>query len=148
MRKPLRVILDSSFLFTSAQFRIDVFEELEKVLTQHFEPVVLSSTCHELEKIMKKRSVKLQRQAALAMNLAQQCSRLKVKKGNAESYDDVIVRVASKMKYCAATNDRVLRKKLRQKNVAVIYLRQKSHLAIDGYIPQNQIPKKTLDVYQ
>jgi hypothetical protein len=132
--KPVKVIFDSSFLFTSSQFKIDLFEELTKVLNRHFEPIILSSTYQELHRLAESESPKLQRQAAFALKLAKKCRQIKVEKDIGESYDDVIVRVASKLGYCVATNDRALRKKLRSQNVPVIYLRQKSHLTVDGAI--------------
>lgn len=133
-KKTLKVILDSSFLFIPSQFTIDIFEELAKILNRRFEPVILSPTCNELQKIAKSRSTKLRRQAAFALKFAQKCRQVDVEKGDRESHDDVIVRVASEMTCCVATNDRALRRRLRRINVPVIYLRQKSRLAVDGAI--------------
>ncbi len=132
--KTLKVILDTSFLFIPSQFNLDIFEELAKTLNQHFEPIILSTTRKELQKLAKNQSKKLQRQATFALNFAQKCRPIEVKKSNKESHDDVIVRVAPKMNCCVATNDKALRKRLRRINVPVIYLRQKSHLAADGAI--------------
>ena len=128
------MILDSSFLFIPSQFNIDIFEELSQILNQNFEPIILSPTYSELQKITKSESVKLCRQAAFALKFAQKCRKIHVEKGDRESHDDMIVRMAAKMACCVATNDKVLRKKLRQVNVPVIYLRQKSRLAVDGSI--------------
>ena len=133
-RKTLRIILDSSFLFIPSQFNIDIFEELANTLNQRFELIILSSTGEELEKIVKSKSIKLQRQAALALIFAQKCRRFDVKKGENESNDDMIVRVASDLKCSVGTNDRDLRKRLRRINLPVIYLRQKSRLVVDGVI--------------
>jgi len=133
-RKALKVILDSSFLFIPPQFGIDVFEELEKVLNQHLEPIILSPTYKELQTISESGSTKSRRQATLALKFAQKCHQVAVEKGDNETHDDVIVRVASEMGGCVATNDRDLRKRLRQLNVPVVYLRQKSRFAVEGAI--------------
>ncbi|MFQ6068167.1 MAG: PIN domain-containing protein [Candidatus Bathyarchaeia archaeon] len=130
----LKVILDSSFFFVPSQFNIDIFEGLAEVLNRHFKPIILSSTYKELQKIAESGSTKLRRQAAFALKLAQKCCQFYVEKGVEESHDDIIVRVASKLKCYVATNDRALRKRLRDINVPVIYLRQKSRLAVDGPI--------------
>ncbi len=130
--KPLKVILDSNFLFIPSKFSIDIFQELGKVLNQSFEPILLSPTLTELHRVSQTKSQKLQRQAAFALKLASRCSEIAVEKDPKESYDDVILRVASKEKWCVATNDRVLKRRLRRENVPVVYLRQKSHLAIEG----------------
>ena len=133
-RKTLKVILDSSFLFIPIQFNVDIFEELATVLNQRFEPIILSPTHKELQKIAESGSPKMRRQAAFALRFAQGCHQIGVEKGLEESHDDVIVRVAAEMKYCVATNDKNLRKSLRRMSVPVIYLRQKSRLAVDGAI--------------
>ncbi|MDH5448837.1 MAG: 30S processome protein Utp24 [Candidatus Bathyarchaeota archaeon] len=133
-RKALKIILDSSFLFIPSQFKIDIFEELATVLNRRFEPVILSPTYKELQKIAESGSTKLRRQATLALKFAQKCRKIDAEKGVKESHDDVIVRVAAESECCAATNDRALRKRLRSINVPVVYLRQKSHLAVDGAI--------------
>ena len=131
-RKPARVILDSSFLFTPAQFHIDIFEELAKLLNRRFDPIILSPTCDELQGIAERGSIKLRRQAALALELANECRMVEVAKDVGELHDDLVVRVAVETASYVATNDRALRKRLRSVNVPVIYLRQKSRLALDG----------------
>jgi rRNA-processing protein FCF1 len=133
-KKPVKVILDSSILFVPFQFSVDIFEELARLLNRRFEPILLSPTYEELQTIAQSGSTKRKRQAALALKLAQKCSRVNVEKDEKESHDDVIVRVASETAYYVATNDRDLRKKLRSINVPVIYLRQKSNLALEGTI--------------
>lgn len=84
--------------------------------------------------MVKSKSVKLQRQATLALVFAQRCRQFHVNKGANESNDDIVVRVASEFKWSVGTNDRDLRKRLRRINVPVIYLRQKSRLVVDGLI--------------
>jgi rRNA-processing protein FCF1 len=131
---PIRVIFDSSFLFIPTQFHIHIFEELAELLNRRYEPILLSPTYEELQRIAESGAVKLRHQAKLALEFAQACQLVKVEKKAEESHDDVIVRVASTMPVCVATNDRTLRKRLRRIDVPVIYMRQKSHLAIDGAI--------------
>lgn len=133
-KKGLEVILDSSFLFIPSQFKVDIFEELGTVLNRRFEPIILSPTYKELQRITESKSAKLRRQATFALKFAQKCRQINVKKGDRESHDDVIVRVASAMTCCVATNDGALRERLRRMNIAVIYLRQKSRLALNGAV--------------
>ncbi len=133
-RNVLRVILDSSFLFSPIQFNIDIFEELGNILNRHFEPIILSPTYKELQRIAESKSIKLRRQASFALKFAQKCQLTEVERRKGESHDDVVVRAASEMECCVATNDSALRKRLRRVNVPVIYLRQRSHLAVDGAI--------------
>lgn len=126
--------MDSSFLFIPCQFNVDIFEELAKIINRQFEPIILSPTYKELQRITESQSTKLRRQATFALGVTQKCRQIDAERHEGESHDDIIVRVSTELNYCVATNDRALRKRLRRKNVPVIYLRQKSHLAVDGAI--------------
>ncbi len=132
MKKSIKVVFDSSFLLVPSQFRLDIFEELEKVLNRRFEPVILSVTREELEKIAQQGSPKLSKQAALALELAQRCKQIEVDRKKGEPHDFVIVRVAAELGYYVATNDKLLRKRLRKMNIPVVFMRQKMRLALDG----------------
>jgi rRNA-processing protein FCF1 len=130
-----KVILDSNFLFIPSQFHVDVFKELASVLTQRFDPILLSPTRTELLRMSEKGSPKIRQQASLALKLAERCCLINVEQGLEETHDDVIVRVAENWKCPVATNDKELRKRLRIIRMPVIYLRQKSHLEVEGNIP-------------
>jgi len=128
------VILDSNFLFIPSQFHIDVFEGLMAILNQKFEPILLSPTYKELQRIAQNGPPKIRQQASLALRLAEKCRVSEVEQGFRETTDDVITRVAAEWRCPVATNDRALRKKLRDKNVPVIYVRKRSRLEIEGSI--------------
>ena len=130
--KKLRIILDANALFVPVQFKIDLFEELKKLLNRNFEPIVLSPTRRELERIAVQDSSEMRKQAEYALKLAEKCTFLEVQQEKNTPTDDLIVQVASKLKYAVFTNDRQLRNRLRDINVPVIYVRQKSRLEIDG----------------
>lgn len=132
--EPVRVILDANFFFVPSQFNVDIFEELANLLNQRFEPVLLSSTQDELQGLAESSSLLIQKQALLALRLAEKCSFVPVEKYSGETYDDVIVRVSAEWNVPVGTNDRELRKRLRQKGVAVIFLRQKQRLAMEGTV--------------
>jgi len=104
------------------------------LLNQKFEPVLLSPTHKELQRIAEKGLPKMRRHALLALRLAEKCRIVEVEQGFEETPDDVITRVAVEWRCPVATNDRVLRKRLRDKNAPVIYLRQRSHLEMEGSI--------------
>lgn len=130
----LKVILDSNFLFVPMQFRIDIFEAMKSLLNRNHELIVLSTTSDELQEIAKKGTPKLRRQAEMARKLAERCRMVAVKKGNDETNDDVILRVAKRWNCPVATNDRMLRQRLRDISIPVIYMRQKSRLELEGSI--------------
>ena len=128
----LKVILDSNFLFVPTQFKIDVFEGLMNLLNQRFEPVLLSSTFQELRSMAEKGAPSRRKQASLALELAKKCCLINIEKGLGETNDDVILRIAALWKSPVATNDRELRKKLRNRDIPVIFLRGKSRLELEG----------------
>lgn len=130
--KKLRIILDANALFVPVQFKIDILEELKKLLNRNFEPILLSPTRRELERITVEGSPETRKQAGYALKLAEKCTFLEVQQEKNTPTDDLIVQVASKHKYAVFTNDRQLRNRLRDINVPVIYVRQKSRLEIDG----------------
>jgi rRNA-processing protein FCF1 len=130
---PIKVILDTNFLMVPAQFRVDIFSGLEALLNQKIEPIILSSTYSELQKIISKH-LKEGKAAKMALQLINKFSVVKAEPYVNETEDDLIVRYAKKFKCPVATNDKELRKKLRSLNIPVIYLRQKRRLELDGKV--------------
>jgi len=128
----LKIILDSNFLFIPTQFKIDVFEGLTNLLNQRLEPILLSATYQELQTMAEKGSPSRRKQALLALELTKKCRLVNVKKSVEETNDDVILRIATEWKSPVATNDRELRRKLRKRDIPVIFLRGKSHLELEG----------------
>ena len=129
-----KIMLDTNFLFVPSQFHLDIFEELNRLYGQRIEPLILSSTFEELQKLAKSHSVKKSKQAMLGLKLAEKCCVVKIERKNGESNDDVILQIAVEMKCAVATNDRELRRKLRNFGLPVVFLRQKSTLAVDGSV--------------
>jgi hypothetical protein len=130
----LKVILDSNALFVPLESKIDIFAETKRLLNRNLDFVMLSPVKHELELLATKESPKTRREALYALKAAEECKYVVV--GNPEklSTDDVIVKVAKAWNSPVFTNDRQLRKKLRDISVPVIYVRQKSRLDVDGLI--------------
>lgn len=130
----LKIILDANFLFVPLQFKIDIFEGMTNLLNRRFEPILLSTTHHELQKMAERGPPNLRKQAAMALKLGEKCRVVDVEKSQGETNDDVILRVATRWKCAVATNDRKLKQRLRDISIPVIYLRQKSRLELEGSI--------------
>ncbi|MCX8149893.1 MAG: hypothetical protein N3D85_00060 [Candidatus Bathyarchaeota archaeon] len=133
-KQPLRVIVDSNVLFMPLQFKIDIHSELKRLLNRNFELVLISPVKRELERLATKSSPKMQKNAALALKFSEQCSYVEVAEASQKTTDDIILKVAGEWKAPVFTNDKLLRKRLRDINVPVIYMREKSRLEIDGLI--------------
>ena len=133
-KEPLKVILDSNALFIPFQFRIDVFSELERLLNRRFELVLLSAVKQELEILTEKGSPKMRKDACCALKFSENCKLVKVATSVSALTDDVIVEVAREWNAVVFTNDKLLRRRLRDISVPVIYVRQNSRLEIDGIV--------------
>src|SRR5512139_468414 len=133
-RQRLKIIMDTNAFFVPLQFRIGVPDELDYLLKRKFEMVLLSHVKRELTTLATKRSPSTQKNAEYALKLAENCTYIETEPPISKRTDDVIVTAAKEWKAAVFTNDRHLRKRLRDISVPVIYVRQKSHLAVDGMI--------------
>jgi len=133
-RKPLKIILDSNALFVPFQFKIDIFEELKRLFGKNFDLVLLLPVKRELEKLAQRGSPKMRKSASYALKLGEKCILFDINEKIPGSTDDAIVQMAHEWNCPVFTNDRELRKRLRNINVPVIYVRQKSRLEVDGMI--------------
>ncbi len=132
--KSLRVILDSNAFFVPFQFKIDIFYALEQLLERNLEFILLSPVKLELEALAEKGSPKMRKNALYALKLTEKCNYVEVDSSASVLADDIIVETAKEWKSPVFTNDRHLKKRLRDISVPVIYVRQKSRLEIDGMI--------------
>jgi hypothetical protein len=133
-KETLKVILDSNALFVPLQFKIDIFSDLARLLNRNFELILLSPVKRELEALAEKGSPKMRKNAFYALKLAERCKYVEVCDLASALADDTIVKIAMEWSSPVFTNDRQLRKRLRDISVPVIYVRQKSRLEIDGMI--------------
>jgi len=111
-------------------FGVDVVGELDRLFEQPYELAIPSPVLRELRRISEQGKPKERTAAKIGLILAKRGKVIKVK-GVA---DEAILNLALKWRCAVGTTDAALRKELRRRGVPVIYLRQKSHLTIDGWI--------------
>jgi len=131
---PIKVILDSNFLMIPFQFNIDIFQEIEYLLQKKVDFVVPSAVKSELTGISS-RGGEGAPEASLALQLASRCRVVEVTLEPQETVDDAIVKASQKLGAVVATTDIDLKKRLRDINVPVVYLREKSKLEVEGVEP-------------
>lgn len=129
--RKIRVIMDANAFFVPAQLKIDIFQELKTLLNRNFELVLLKPINEELRMLTRQGSTEMRKKASYALKLAEKCRIVDVEE-EADTPDDLILQIAGKWNSPVFTNDSELRKKLRNINVPVIYVRQKSRLEMDG----------------
>ena len=130
-KKPVKIILDSNAFFVPIYFKIDIFRGIEQLLNRNIELILISPIKQELELLVEKKKNKT---AIFALQLALKCKYIELDVTKDSLTDDIIVEKANEWKAVVFTNDRMLKKRLRNISVPVVYVRQKSFLEIDGMI--------------
>jgi uncharacterized protein len=134
-KEPLKIIVDSNALYVPLEYKIDIFAELEKLLCRNFQLILLSPVKRELEVLAQKSSPQTRRNAAFALTLAEKLTYVKVFEQPNEPTDNAILRIAKQWNAPVFTNDKQLKRKLRDISTPVIYVRAKTRLQIEGLIP-------------
>jgi rRNA-processing protein FCF1 len=116
------------------QFNLDIFQEIEYLLQKKVDFVVPSAVKNELTGISS-RGGEGAPEASLALQLASRCRVVDVTLEPQETVDDAIVKASQKLGAVVATTDIDLKKRLRDINVPVVYLREKSKLEVEGVEP-------------
>ncbi|MBU0756825.1 MAG: PIN domain-containing protein [Nanoarchaeota archaeon] len=137
----LKIILDTNFLLIPFTVNVDIFRELERIIDEPYEVIVLEKSLDELENITKTGNGKEKLAAKLAFQLIK-------KKGvkvisfphekqkslytpaNSQKHiivDDLILAFADE-KTIVATQDKGLKKRLKDKGIRQIILRKKQYL--------------------
>jgi rRNA-processing protein FCF1 len=118
----LKVIIDTNALMIPVQFNVDIFEELKRLGFDTF--LVPSAVISELDILSKNLKGADRTAAKVARTMADRCEIIRAQ-GHA---DDVIVDLAAIHGASVLTNDAGLRRRLEQKSIPVICLRQKNRL--------------------
>ncbi len=131
-----QVILDTNFLAVPAQFGVDIFSEIERVLERRVEFVLLESTVKEIDLKGGLGAGKTDRHVfKIAKDLIQRCKVVKVPEAlTAMPVDDQLIEYAISVKGALATNDRELRKKARERRIPVLLLRGKKRVDLEGSV--------------
>jgi len=126
----LRVIADTNFLMIPGLFGVDIFGELDRITERKYRLLVPKPVVEELKEIAAEGSPRERSAARIALDILLLSGAEVV--DIEPPADDAILKLAREHKYVVGTNDAKLRRKLRSNGIPVVYLRQKSHLSIDG----------------
>ena len=113
------VIIDTNALVMQVEYRIDFEGELTTLLGS-FEILIPTTVIHELKNIKAKHT-------KTALKIAQRYRIVE----SVKSGDEAIISLALKLHAIVLTNDRELRRRLIDLGQKVIYIRQRSYLAMD-----------------
>jgi len=119
-----KVIIDTNGLMIPGQFGVDIFSELERLGFDSF--LVARASVKELENIYTHGRGRHKRAAKIALELLDRCTIIE-KEGKA---DDIIAEMAVEEKAAVLTNDAELKKRLFNRGVTIVYLRDKTSLSV------------------
>ena len=125
-----KILLDTNFLLIPYQFNVDIFSQIDRIADFKYELFVLDRSLEELRKIINEQKGSDKDAAKIALKLIAIKGIKVVKANDFQSVDDAIVDASSKGDFIVATQDKELKKKLTQKGVPIIILRQKKKLEI------------------
>jgi rRNA-processing protein FCF1 len=129
------VIPDTNFLLVPGQFGVDIIGELNRVLDVRFRIAVPNVVLRELEVIERKSRGKDLMAIRMAKKLAERFETLDIGRFGERPIDDQIFEFAVKNKrVIVCTNDKGLKRRLREKGVPVVYLRSKKILELEGML--------------
>ena len=129
-------------LLVPGQHKVDIFTEIERIMDENYEIHILKGVMDELAKLavgnsadaqaarLGKMLLEHQQKRDFAAATGTQCKALKIISQSKEKHvDDAIVSIAED-DTLVATNDAELKRRLLDKGIRVIYLRQQKHLTI------------------
>jgi rRNA-processing protein FCF1 len=115
-------ILDANALLIPWNFKVDVFEELSRL---GFVPTTIEPVRKELNALMKNGFGG----ARVALRLSARCQTVETASGL--TVDDQILNTALKYKAAVVTNDKNLKRELREHGLRIVQLRNKKYLEVD-----------------
>ncbi len=133
-RKVLTVVLDTNFLLIPIRFGVDVRAELGRVVEASFVLTVTPAVLEELRRLEDKVKASEAKDIRFALDFASQMKVIDDILAEGEEVDDQLLRLAVERGYIVATTDAGLRRRLREKGLSVVFLRQGRHLSIEGLI--------------
>ena len=118
------------------QLDVDIVMELQNLLPSYYDLIFPSVVIDELTTLKKKSKGKNKLAASIAYTIANKEPFNIVNIKKTDHVDNLL------LKFCndtdvLCTNDKILRKRARKRNITVVYLRQHRYLEVDGYIKTN-----------
>ncbi|MFA4639424.1 PIN domain-containing protein [Pyrococcus kukulkanii] len=137
MRKVWLVLPDTNFLFIPGQFGVDIISEFDRILDVKYQVAIPNVVLEELKTIIKEGKVRGKdlMAARMALKIAERFPVVYIGEFMSKTTDELLYEYAiANDNVIVCTNDRKLRKRLREAGVPVIFLRQKKKLELEGML--------------
>jgi rRNA-processing protein FCF1 len=134
-RREWLVVPDTNFLLVPGQFGVDIISELRRVLDVKFRIAVPNVVLQELEVIERKSRGRDLMAIRMAKNLAERFETIEIGEFGKKPIDDQIFEfAANNERVIVCTNDKGLKRRLRERGLPVVYLRSKKILELEGML--------------
>ena len=124
----MKFILDANFLLLPGRLKVDIYAELRQFEGKR-ELYTLDLVLAELQRLSEKKS-KSGRDAALALTLMK-AYHIEILPTQSQDTDSELIEAADQHQAVVCTQDFPLRKRLHERQLPVVYLRQKKHLILE-----------------
>lgn len=124
-----KIILDTNFLLAIPQFKVDIFDEIDRIIVSKYTIYVLDQTVAELEKLINKSRLSHKRAAKFALSVVKRKGLAIIKTKQDKCADDLLVELDNK--HIIATQDQELKRRLKEKGFRILTIRQKKYLIMD-----------------
>ncbi len=129
-----KIILDTNFLLIPAQFKVDIFSEIDRIADFRYELLIFDKTIDELKNIIEKQKTRHKEAAKIAVQLIKNKKISIIKTDKKTDVDSLILDFVDKntndKNIIVATQDKILKDKLKRKGLKTIILKNKKYLAI------------------
>ena len=123
----IKVLLDTNFLMIPHTYKIDIFQEIERLIPGAHELITPSNVIEEIHKLRNSRGGD-RIAAQVALQLLEEKGVKKIQSQDKADEFMINYAVGDKPHVVVCTNDKELRKRLRELNVPVIVMRGRSRL--------------------
>lgn len=123
-----RVFLDTNFVLKVIEWKVDLFGELRRVLDFKYDVVILDMVKSELEKYRSLGGLK-KTQGNVAL-LALKKNDVKIMRTEKKGYTDTVIVEKAKKGDVVCTQDQELKRRLKEKSIPVIVIKNKSYLEL------------------
>ena len=115
----MKVLLDTNFMLIPGQFRVDIFESIDKATEEKVDFYILDVSLKELEKVSKIGKMRDRTAARIGLVLAKKAKVVKTE--SIKNVDTLLLEAAVKYKCTVATQDKELKDRLKKEQIPVYY---------------------------
>ena len=123
-----KVFLDTNFVLKVIEWKVDLFGELRRVLDFKYDVVILDMVKFELEKYRSLGGLK-KTQGNVAL-LVLKKNDVRILRTEKKGYTDTVIVERAKKGDVVCTQDQGLKKRLKEKSVPVVVIKNKSYLSL------------------